>query len=379
MALAGDDTEPVSSPYGMLRGTMQLIIGTYTEQLPHVHGKASGILTASFDEASGSLGRVTTAATARNPSYLALSATGKNLYAVSETDDFEGRPGGGIAAYARDPATGGLALLNTAASLGPAPCYVALDRTERFVLTANYGTDAGSVTVYQVGPDGRLGNLTDHVEHSGSGPVPVRQTNSHAHMIASDPVSGAVLVTDLGSDAVVIYTLDDTGRLRPGGAARLAAAPGAGPRHLAFHPDGRHLFVVNELDNTVCVLRREGDGFTSTDRISTLPATASGQSLAGAIRVTPSGRHVLVSNRGHDSVAVLRFDASVPALTLLGHVGTPGQFPRDLVVTPDGRHVIVACQDSDLLATYRFDDDTGKLSILTSTTAPTPVCLLLGA
>jgi 6-phosphogluconolactonase len=356
---------------------MRLIIGTYTEQLPHVHGKADGILTASFDEASGSIGQVTMAAAVRNPSYLALSATGTSLYAVSETDDFEGQPGGGIAAYARDLATGGLALLNTAASLGDAPCHVALDRTGRFVLTANYGTDAGSVTVYQVGPGGRLGNLTDHVQHSGSGPDPVRQTSSHAHMIASDPVSGDVLVTDLGSDAVMIYTLDDTGRLRPRGGTRLAAAPGAGPRHLAFHPDGLHLFVVNELDNTVCVLRREGDRFTSRDRISTLPATASGQSHAAAIRVTPSGRHVLVSNRGHDSVAVLRFDASVSALTLLDHAGTPGRSPRDLVVTPDGRYVIVACQDSDLLATYQFDDDGGRLSILTSTTAPTPVCFLL--
>ncbi|HXT91891.1 MAG TPA: beta-propeller fold lactonase family protein, partial [Trebonia sp.] len=266
---------------------MQLIIGTYTEQLPHVNGKADGILTASFDEASGSVGQVTTAAAARNPSYVALSATGKNLYAVSETEDFEGQRSGGIAAYARDPATGGLALLNTAASLGPAPCYVGLDRTGRFVLTANYGTDAGSVTVYRVGPEGRLGDLTDHVQLSGSGPVPVRQTNSHAHMIASDPVSGAVLVTDLGSDAVTIYTLDDTGRLRPRDAARLAAAPGAGPRHMAFHPDRQHLFVVNELDNTVCVLRREGDRFTGTDRITTLPAAANGESSAAAIRVTP--------------------------------------------------------------------------------------------
>ena len=356
---------------------MQLIIGTYTEQLPHVDGKADGILTASFDEASGSIGPVTTAAVVRNPSYLALSATGESLYAVSESLDFEGQPGGGLAAYARDPAAGGLALLNTAASLGPAPCHVALDRTGRFVLTANYGTEAGSVTVYQVGPGGRLGDLTDHVQHSGSGPDPVRQANSHAHMIAIDPVTGAVLVTDLGSDAVVIYTLDGTGRLHPGDTAQLAAAPGAGPRHLAFHPDGQHLFVVNELDNTVCVLRRDGDHFSGTGCISTLPAVADGQSAAAAIRVTPSGRHVLVSNRGHDSIAVLRFDASVPALTLLGHTATPGKSPRDLVVTPDGRHVIVACQDSDLLATYRFDDDSGGLSILTSAAAPTPVCLLV--
>lgn len=150
---------------------MRLIIGTYTEQLPHVHGKADGILTASSDEASGSIGQVTMAAAVRNPSYLALSATGTSLYAVSGTDDFEGQPGGGIAAYARDLATGGLALLNTAASLGDAPCHVALDRTGRFVLTANYGTDAGSVTVCQVGQAADWGTSPITSSTAGLGPI----------------------------------------------------------------------------------------------------------------------------------------------------------------------------------------------------------------
>jgi 6-phosphogluconolactonase len=356
---------------------MQLLIGTYTERLPYVDGKADGILTASFDSTSGNIGPVTTAAPARNPSYVALSARGETLYAVSETLDFDGRPGGGVTAYARDPRTGSLTLLNAVPSAGEAPCHVALDGAGRFVLTANYGTGAGSVSVYQVQPGGRLGNLTGHVRHSGSGPDPVRQAGSHAHMTVSDPASGAVLVADLGADAVLSYTLDDAGRLAPAGAARLAAVPGAGPRHLAFHPDGGHLLVVNELDNTVCVLRREAGRFVGTDRISTLPAAGNGQSLAAAIRVTPSGRHVLVSNRGHDSIAVFRFDAGASALSLIGHTRTPGEYPRDLIVAPDGRHVIVACQNSDLLASYQFDDRAGTLAIRACATAPTPVSLAL--
>jgi len=356
---------------------MHLIIGTYTEQLPHVHGKADGILTASFDPASGRIGAVTSLAAARNPSYLATSPSGENVYAVHETLTFEDQPGGGITAYARDPRTGRLTRLNANATLGDSPCHVTLDRTGRFVLNANYGVDAGSVTVHRIESDGRLGDLTDHVEHAGSGPDSVRQANSHVHMIASDPVTGDILVSDLGSDTVFVYALDQDGRLSPKTAANLAAVPGAGPRHLAFHPDGRHLFIVNELDSTVCALRREDDHFVVTDGVSTRPADATGQNLAGAIRVTPSGRHVLVSNRGDDSLAVLSFDQGAEALSLVGITPDVGECPRDFIVAPDGRHVIVASQDNDQLASYSFDDEAGVLRLLHSAVAPTPVCLVL--
>jgi 6-phosphogluconolactonase len=357
---------------------MHLIIGTYTERLPHVDGKADGILSAPFDPASGRIGPVTPLAAASNPSYLALSPAGEHLYAVHETVAFGDQPGGGLTAYARDPRTGSLTRLNAGPTVGDSPCHVALDRTGRFVLTANYGVGAGSVTVYQLERDGRLGELTDHVPHAGSGPDPVRQASAHAHMIATDPVTGEILVADLGSDSVLVYALDSAGRLSPRAAARLAAVPGSGPRHLAFHPDGQHLFVVNELDSTVCTLRRQGDHFAVTDRVPTVPAGTGPQNLAAAIRVTPAGRHVLVSNRGQDSLAVLRFDPGTSSLSLTGTTPGEGESPRDFIVTPDGQHVIVANQDSDLLACYGFDDETGALRLLHRAAAPTPVCLLLG-
>jgi 6-phosphogluconolactonase len=358
---------------------VDLIIGTYTEQLPHVHGKADGVLTASFDPESGRIGPVTSLAAARNPSYLATSASGENVYAVHETVTFEDQPGGGITAYARDLRTGQLTALNARATLGDSPCHVTLDRSGRFVLNANYGVDVGSVTVHRIEPDGRLGDMTDHVEHAGSGPDPVRQANSHVHMIASDPVIGDILVSDLGSDTVFVYALDHDGRLAAKASANLEAVPGSGPRHLAFHPDGRHLFIVNELDSTVCALRRDGDRFVVTDGMATrsADAAAGGQNLAGAIRVSPSGRHVLVSNRGDDSLAVLRFDPGASTLSEVGITPDVGECPRDFIVTPDGRHVIVAGQDSDRLASYRFDDETGELRLVHSAVAPTPVCLIL--
>jgi 6-phosphogluconolactonase len=356
---------------------MHLIIGTYTERLPHVDGKADGILTASFDPASGRIGPVTPLATARNPSYLAVSPSGENLYAVHETVTFNDQPGGGLTAYARDPRTGSLTRLNAGPTVGDSPCHVALDRTGRFVLTANYGVGAGSVTVYRLERDGRLGELTDHVQHAGSGPDPVRQAAAHAHMIASDPLTGEILVADLGSDSVLVYALDSAGHLAPRAAARLAAVPGSGPRHLAFHPDGQHLFVVNELDSTVCTLRRQGDHFAVTDRVPTVPAGEGPQNLAAAIRVTPAGRHVLVSNRGDGSLAVLRFDPGTASLSVAGTTPTVGKWPRDFIVTPDGQHVVVADQDNDLVASYRFNDETGTLRRRHVEIAPTPVCLVL--
>jgi 6-phosphogluconolactonase len=355
---------------------MDLIIGTYTEQLPHVHGKADGILTASFDPASGLIGPVTLLAAALNPSYLTVSAAGENVYAVHETVAFEGQQGGGITAYARDLRTGHLTPLNARGTVGEAPCHVAVDRTGHFVLTANYGLNAGSVTVYRIEPDGRLGDLTDHVKHNGAGPDPARQGESHAHMIATDPVTGDIFVADLGSDSVRGYALDSAGRLTPKIAANLSAVPGAGPRHLAFHPDGRHLFIVNELDSTVCALGREDGHFTVTDRVSSRGGGGGGN-LAGAIRVAPSGRHVLVSNRGDDSLAVLRFDPDAGALSLAGITPGIGKCPRDFIIAPDGRHVIVAGQDDDRLACYAFDDEAGGLSFLHAAAAPTPVCLVL--
>ncbi|MBO0805259.1 MAG: lactonase family protein [Nocardiopsaceae bacterium] len=378
---------------------MHLIIGTYTERLPHVHGKADGIGAASFDPASGRLGEVRALAAARNPSYLAVTPSGDRLYAVCESDMFEGNRGGGLAAFERDTRTGELTRLNARSTVGDWPCHVALARGGRFVVTANYGTDGGSVTVYPVRADGGLGDLADHVRHPGSGPNAERQASSHAHMIASDPSTGDLLVADLGADTIFGYEVSGTGGLSL--KRELRTRPGAGPRHLAFHPDGRHLFVVNELDGTVSVWRRDaggsgdrggsgdpGDswdpgGFAEVAAVSTIPAGAAipphagGGNLPAAVRVSPSGRHVLVSNRGHDSIAVFRFDPPASGLRLLGVVPAEGECPRDFVLTPDGRWLIAASQDGDLLASYAFDDVAGTLRLLHRATAPTPACLAL--
>jgi 6-phosphogluconolactonase len=354
---------------------VHLIIGTYTERLPHVDGKADGILTADFDAASGRIGEARTLAASRNPSYLTVSPAGDRVYAVSETGVFEGHSGGGLIAFARDPRTGELTRLHARPTAGDSPCHVALVRDGRFAVAANYGEDGGSVSVFPVGADGGLGDLADHVEHAGSGPNAERQASSHAHMTAGDPETGHILVADLGADIIVEYETGPGGRLTPAG--ELKAQPGDGPRHLAFHPDRRHLFAVNELGSTITVWRRGPGGFAAAATTSTLPAGARGENLPAAIRVSPSGRHVLVSNRGHDSIAVFRFDPAAPRLTLAGATPAEGECPRDFILTPDGSRLVAASQDSDVLASYEFDDADGTLRLLHRASATTPVCLAL--
>lgn len=359
----------------------RLVIGAYTEDLPHVSGTAGGVLGASYDPRSGIVGPVTVLARTRNPSFAVPSAAGRQVYVVNETISFGGQPGGGITAFARDPETGALRELNSRSSGGAAPCHLAIHPGGRFLLVANY--ESGSVVAVALEPDGRLGPEHARVQHAGSSVHPQRQAGPHAHMVACDPVTGDVLVADLGLDAVLSYRLTESGLAeRPG--TRIDAPPGTGPRHLAFHPDGRHLFVVGELNSTVLTLRRAGDRFVLAGVTSTLgPASAAGDSLAAAIRVAASGRHVFVSNRGDDTIAMLRFDpggaptagaapAGPPALTLVHLQPAGGRGPRDFCLTPDGGHLVVANQDSHNLVVLRIDEDRPGLAPVSAAEAPSP-------
>ncbi len=241
------------------------------------------------------------------------------------------------------------------------------------MLVANYRT--GSVSVFAREADGRLGPMTGQAQHEGRSVHPVRQTGPHAHQIVFDPVTGELLVPDLGLDAVLVYRLGDGGTLMERPEARIISAPGAGPRHLAFHPDGRHLFLLNELDSTLAVLRRNGDRFVRTNVASTLPAGFTGHNQTAAVRVSASGKSVLASNRGYDSIAVFSFDAEAATVTLRLVEPSQGREPRDFVQTPDGGHILVANQDSDNVVLFAFDEVAPSLTLASATEVPTPVCL----
>jgi len=355
-----------------LKSTLRtLLIGTYTEKLAHVDGHAEGILAAQF--ADGSLSNLTVAAELRNPSWVSASADGRFVYAVIETVEYQGKSGGGVAAYARDPKTGNLTLLNSTNSAGIEPAHLDLDPAELFVLVGNYRT--GSVSVFPRKPDGSLGTMASHVEHEGSSVHPIRQTGPHAHQILFDPVSKELLVPDLGLDSVLVYRLDGAGKLIERSEARITTVPGAGPRHLVFHPDGRHLFLLNELNNTLVTLRRNGNRFEQTHVVSTLPAGFKGHNQTSAVRVSHSGKFVMASNRGYDSIAVFAFDSAKSTVEVNLIEPSRGLQPRDFVQSPDGKYVLVGNQDSDSIVVFEFDEARPSLDFVSESRVPTPVCL----
>ncbi|MFC4243158.1 lactonase family protein [Gryllotalpicola reticulitermitis] len=349
-----------------------LLIGTYTDKLAHVDGKADGILRASYSE--GGVGDAVVAAKITNPSWLCVTADGTNVYAVIETVEFDGAPGGGAAAYARDPRTGELTVLNEVPSDGVEPAHIALDPSEKFVLVGNYRT--GSVSVFAREADGSLGARVDHVQHEGSSVHEVRQTGPHAHQILFDPKTGLALVPDLGLDAVLFYEFSADGKLSELSELRFSTAPGAGPRHLAFHPNGEYLFLITELDNTMIVLKRDGDGFVQNQIVSTLPADFTGHNQTSEVRVSHSGRFVFGSNRGHDSIAMFRFDEAAGTIELVHVEPSLGEEPRDFIQSPDGAYLLVANQNSDNIVTFAIDEDAANLTHVGTSDAATPVCVV---
>lgn len=327
-------------------------VGTYTD------GSSRGIYRFSLDPASGEATQPLLAAEAKNPSFLALHPSGRFLFAVNETGEFAGRKTGAVSAFAVGPATGELTLLNQQPSEGTAPCHLAVDRSGKNLLVANYGS--GTVALFRVGPDGRLAPASVVRTHTGRGGNPARQGEPHAHGVYFDPAERFVLAPDLGADRVFVYRFDaERGALEPHGAAALE--PGSGPRHLAFHPSGRYVYVVNELSSTITVLSYDAakGELAPIESVSALPAGFSGTSYPGEIEVSPDGRFVYASNRGHDSLAVFRVDPASGRLELAGHVPVGGSWPRHFTTLAAGRALAAAHQRGGTIALFRIDPKTG--------------------
>src|SRR5947209_6663718 len=348
-------------------------VGTYTHSLPHVQGKASGIDVYRLDAASGALTFAHTREGLANPSYLTLDPHRRYLYCVAE------RAEGQVHAFRIDPATGALTPLNHQSSQGSEPAQVSVDRDGRWVLVANYGS--GTLAVLPVQEDGSLGPATDVVQHTGQGTHPERQVGPHAHWIGTDTANRFVLVAVLGLDEVVRYRLEATsGKLIRTGTCTMQ--PGAGPRHLAFRPDGRYVYVLNELNATLvaCAYDATSGEVRPLQSLSTLPAQFTDANWTAAVRVAPSGRFVYASNRGHDSIVIFASDPATGTLSYVGHESTQGQAPRDFNIDPTGAFLLVANQDSDTIVTFRIDTATGRLTATGQVaTARTPSCIEFGA
>ncbi|HEY4014987.1 MAG TPA: lactonase family protein, partial [Polyangiaceae bacterium] len=280
------------------------------------------------------------------PSFLAVSHARTHLYALDE--DAKGRVG----AYAVDRATGALSFLNDVSSGGDGPAHVSLDATDRFVLVANYGD--GTVAVLPVGADGRL-----------SPPVQRLSVGAQAHMAIVDPSNHFVFVPCKGADYVAQFVFDaSTGTLTPNAVPRVATAAGAGPRHLAFHPNGKFAYLINELDNTMTAYAFDASTGTlaAFETKSTLPAGFTGKDTAAEVWVHPSGRWLVGSNRGDDSLVVFALDPATGRMTLQGHTKSGGVAPRDFSFDPSGSFVYVANQKTNAVSSFRFDARDGSLT-----------------
>ncbi len=347
-----------------------LYVGTYT------NGDSRGIYRLRLNDETGLLDKPELVAVTENPSYLALHPTGKWLYAVNELMEFDGKESGAITAYAIAPDTGELLALNQQASNGGAPCYISVDATGQWVLVANYM--GGNVTMYPVEEGGMLGDIKTTVQHAGSSVNERRQAGPHAHAVMLSPDNNKVVVADLGIDQVRSYDLNSQAGTLVATVNPLHVQPGAGPRHIAFHPDGEHAFIINELDSTMLSARYTPatGAFEILDTISTLPDSFTGTSYCADIHVSPDGRFVYGSNRGHDSIVIVAFDAATGKLEAVGHESTKGKTPRNFTLDPSGKYLLAANQNSNTIFVFKRNEETGLLaSTGQRVEVPSPVCL----
>ena len=349
-------------------------VGTYTRT-----GRSDGIYVFRSERPSGKLTLLHTTEET-DPSFLAFDPEQRRLFAVSETQQYEGAESGSVVSFDIDPQTGALNRLSRQATGGGDPCHLCSDPTGRFLVVANH--EAGNVAVLPIEADGRLGPRSDLVQHTGSGPGPT-QTGPHAHFVSLDPAGRRVLVNDKGIDKVMLYQLDaSTGRLVANDPPFGAVHRGAAPRHLAFHPNGRYVYVNGEADMTVNAFAYDGErgALRELHYLSTLPEGASREGVSTAqILVEPRGRYVYVSNRGHDSIAMFAIDGETGRLTSLGNVSTQGKTPRNFAIDPSGTYLYAANQGSDTIVQFRIDPDSGRLNPTGEVTeVGAPVCILFG-
>lgn len=331
----------------------------------HRTGPGAGFSLAHFDTDTGVLTRPEFLLEARAPAFFVIGPDGRHLYTCNS-----GNPGG-VAAYAIDPHSGGLTYLNHELAGGGDTSFISLDHTGRYALVANY--EGGNLAVFAIRPDGSLGDWTAFEQHTGHGVNPRRQTHAYAHSIIVSPDNRFALSADLGLDRVYVYRFDPRdGSLRPNRPAFFGVAAGSGARHIRFHPNGRWVYLDNEIASTV--MGFDWDASRGTLRlfqtISALPADFRGASVSAEMEIHPNGRFLYVSNRGDDSLAVFAIDPSNGRLSLVQRIASGGKTPRNFAFDPTAKWIICTNHGSDNAVVFAVDGATGRL---TQHGAPLPV------
>ncbi|MFF5839933.1 lactonase family protein [Streptomyces massasporeus] len=339
-------------------GPRPLHLGTYTS----VEGGGKGIGLATYDTATGRIAGAGTIPGVGDPSYLAIHPDRGTLYAVDERDD------GAVTAVRLSDRK----VLGSRSTGGAAPCHLSVHPGGRWLLSANYGS--GSVAVHPIDASGALGERTDLVRHTSPPPGP-GQEGPHAHQFVTSPDGDHVLAVDLGTDTVYTYRLDEgAGTLTE--VAQAHTRPGAGPRHLTFHPDGRYAYLANEADNTVAVCSYDKASGRLTVGEAQSTGTGSGTSYPAQILVTADGRHAYLANRGHNSLTRYAVEADGARLRLLDTVPVGGDFPRQIAFSPEGTLLFAANQKSSTVTVFHVNEANGELRRAESFPSPVAVCAL---
>jgi 6-phosphogluconolactonase len=352
-------------------------VGTYTNKTA-----SKGIYAYLFDPGIGKLTSLGVAAESEDPSFLAVHPGGKYLYAVNEIDHFGAQKSGAVSAFSIDAKTGKLTLLNQAATQGAGPCHISLDKTGKYALVANY--DGGSVAAFPIREDGSLAPASAFVQHSGSGVNKERQEGPHAHWIGTSPDNRFALAADLGLDEILVYHFNAAkGTLTPNTPPYAKVNPGAGPRHLAFHPNSKFAYVLNEMESTVTAFayKASNGSLSSLQTISTLSMLRkdySGPKEAAEIAVHPNGKFLYASNRANiDTITTFSIDPAKGTLKLKNEYPTMGKTPRNFSIDPTGKFLLAANQESNNIVIFRIDPTTGALTPTGEITeAPAPVCII---
>jgi 6-phosphogluconolactonase len=339
---------------------LKAYVGTYT------NGESQGIYSFTFNLSSEKIENIKLEAKLDNPTYLTITSDNKFLYSVIK----EGAAGGAAAFEINGEQ---LKSINNQLAEGSSPCHVSLDKANKYLFTANY--HKGEATVYPINEDGSLTEASALVRHDGSGPNKARQDKPYAHYSTLTPDEKYLCVIDLGIDKLMIYSVGN-GKLEKH--KELSLKPGCGPRHMAFHPNEKYAYILTELSAEIVALQydnKEGS-FSIIEYVPTLPADFTEENTASAIHLSPDGKFLYASNRGHDSIAVFSIDNSTGKLQFVAHTSTEGSAPRDFAITPEGDYLIAANQFSSNLVPFSIDKATGKLTRTGDVVSlPNPVCI----
>lgn len=330
-------------------------VGTYTDS------GSKGIYAYQFDTQTGELTSLGLAATTPNPTFFVIAPNQRFLYAANEISNFEGSQTGAVTAFSIDRANGKLTELNEVSSRSAGPAYITLDRSGKYALVANY--PHGSIAVLPILPDGKLGAATAFVQHHGSSVNPDRQTEPHAHCIILSPDNRFAIVADLGLDQLLVYPFNSAnGTL---GAAHIVKVhPGAGPRHLAFSSNGKFLYLITEMGNTIITYSYEPKRglLHELQTVPTLPPDFKAFSKAAEIQISQSGRFLYASNRGKDDIVVFARNPLKGTLTRVEADSTEGKFPRHFALDPSGKWLLAEDKNSGNIVVFHVNRATGHLT-----------------